>query len=390
MFVTALTGCEQKILFDDDKNEHIYQLPENGYIFFNSSLSKANTRGELISDMQRNFGVWGFKWDYHTSDDRWDIVRAKATPNVFTEEDETILVSKPEEVTYRNGLYDYSPVKPWENDTRYSFFAYYPYESDYITHSTSSTQNTPYLEYTLPEEPSDMLDILTASVKDIDFTSSLGGNVNFAFRHRLSAIDVQMINLNEPYKKIEDGISTDYPVYIKITDMSITFNNLRYNKVKLYLDNTDPSQADVPSSVGNVKQEYTFTDIEPIKPAETTGDSSAEVTYVTTGNPLIVIPQSTDNTINQFLNGELEFNFQYVIKEGENYTSVTNSLKTDNEPYYDETSDHISRYIPFDMQRDITSGRRYTILLTFTRNATTIDILKDGDWDEYRSTIEFQ
>ena len=58
MFVAALTGCEQKILFDDDKNEHIYQLPENGYIFFNSAISN-NTRGSLITTpyLQQDFGV---------------------------------------------------------------------------------------------------------------------------------------------------------------------------------------------------------------------------------------------------------------------------------------------------------------------------------------------
>ena len=378
MFVAALTGCEQKILFDDDTNEHIYQLPENGYIFFNSAISN-NTRGSLITTpyLQQDFGVIGYQWDYTDVNANWEA-QEQIKPNLF---DKT-----PQQVTYANNIHSYTPIKEWETGKRYAFFAYYP---NSIEVSGADVEHTPYLTYTLPTNPEDMIDIMTASAIDMDYSSSQGGIVNLAFKHRLSAIDVQMLNLNDPY--LTDG--NRLPVYIKITDMNIEFNNLRYNKAKLYIDNTTPGHSDEFTTEGPVEQDYAlFTELtEPISPVET----GANVTYITSGNPLIVIPQladfeSTDNTINQFLNGKLEFNFQYVIKEGENYTSVTESLKTNDEKDYDETYDHIRRSIPFNMQRDLTSGKRYTILLTFTRNATTIDILKDGDWDDHRSEITFE
>ena len=222
---------------------------------------------------------------------------------------------------------------------------------------------------------------MTASAIDMDYSSSQGGIVNLAFKHRLSAIDVQMLNLNDPYLTGEDKL----PVYIKVTDMNIKFENLRYNTAKLYIDNTTPGHSDEFTTDGTVEQEYTlFTALtEHIPPVET----GANVTYVTSGNPLIVIPQK------EFLNGTLSFNYQYLIKNADGtYSNKTSELKTNDEDGYkgEGENGYIERKIEFNISRDLLPGKRYTLLLTFTRNATTIDILKDGDWDDHRSEITFE
>lgn len=371
MFVAALTGCEQKILFDDEKNEHIYQLPENGYIFFNSAISN-NTRGSLITTpyLQQDFGVIGYQWDYTDVNANWEA-QEQIKPNLFA--------NTPQQVTYANNIHSYTPIKEWETGKRYAFFAYYP---NSIEVSGADVEHTPYLTYTLPTNPEYMIDIMTASAIDMDYSSSQGGIVNLAFKHRLSAIDVQMLNLNDPY--LTDG--NRLPVYIKVTDMNIEFNNLRYNKAKLYIDNTTPGHSDEFTTDGTEeRKEYTLFDelTEHIPPVET----GANVTYVTSGNPLIVIPQK------EFLNGTLSFNYQYLIKNADGtFSNKTFELKTNDEGGYkgEGENGYIERIITFNISRDLLPGRRYTLLLTFTRNATTIDILKDGDWDDHRSEITFE
>ena len=384
MFVAALTGCEQKILFDDDKNEHIYQLPENGYIFFNSAISN-NTRGSLITTpyLQQDFGVIGYQWDYTDANANWET-QEQIKPNLFD--------NTHQQVTYANNIHSYTPIREWGTGKRYAFFAYYPYSNSAIVVSGADVEHTPYLTYTLPTTPAQMLDIMTASAIDMDYSSSQGGIVNLAFKHRLSAIDVQMLNLNDPYLTGENRL----PVYIKVTNMNITFNNLRYNTAKLYIDNTIPGHNDEFTTNGTVVQNYTlFTELtEHIPPVET----GANVTYVTSGNPLIVIPQTAedesftgDTKYKEFLKGTLSFNYQYLIKNTDGtYSNKTSELKTNDETGYIQNGDYINRNIEFNISRDLLPGRRYTLLLTFTRNATTIDILKDGDWDDHRSEITFE
>ena len=394
MFVAVLTGCEQKILFDDDKNEHIYQLPENGYIFFNSAISN-NTRGSLITTpyLQQDFGVIGYQWDYTDANANWET-QEQIKPNLFA--------NTHQQVTYANNIHSYTPIKKWETGKRYAFFAYYPYSNSAIVVSGADVEHTPYLTYTLPTDPDPtdptdpayMIDIMTASAIDMDYSSSQGGIVNLAFKHRLSAIDVQMLNLNDPYLTGEDRL----PVYIKVTNMVIEFDNLRYNTAKLYIDNTIPGHSDEFTTNGPVEQNYIlFTELtEQIPPVET----GANVTYVTSGNPLIVIPQTAedesftgDTKYKEFLNGTLSFNYQYLIKNTDGtYSNKTSELKTNDEGGYkgEGENGYIERKIEFNISRDLLPGKRYTLLLTFTRNATTIDILKDGDWEDHRSEITFE
>lgn len=372
MFVAALTGCEQKILFDDDKNEHIYQLPENGYIFFNPALStNTDTRGTLVTDMKRSFGVMGYHWENIDQNDVWSTMEPKAKPDVFYNQkivfDENL------------NLHTYTPEKEWNAGYLYSFFAYYPYnDNNSITISSNNNEGTPYLTYKLPTNPVNMVDIMTAAVYNTDYKNN-SGYVNFHFKHRLSAIDLQMLNLNDEFDPdANSNTDNSTPVRIEVYDMKIMFTNLRYNKVILSMNEAITDNA---TAEGPVEQNYTLFSnpliLEPIQ----TGATSENITYTTSGNPLIIIPQkkddgATEEIYRDYLKGKLQFSIKYYDK---NDNDITNQI----------THEGNNRTIDFNIGRDVLAGRRYTLQLTFTLNATTIEIVRSGDWIDYKSIIEF-
>ena len=133
--VLALAGCDQEHLDDTVK----VQLPEHGYIFFNTELS---TRATLHKDMKRNFSVMGYNWEYINQNDVWTTLRAKAKPNVFYNQ----------KITYNSGsnLHSYTPIKSWEGGKKYAFFGYYPSQDESAgTIDTISTICTLYSLNTL-------------------------------------------------------------------------------------------------------------------------------------------------------------------------------------------------------------------------------------------------
>lgn len=356
MFVATFTGCEQKILFEDE--DKIVYIPEHGYIFFNSTASNSITRGTLVTDMKRDFGVLGYKWDFENTNDIWTTVEKAAKPIVFTEDGRA---EYPLHVTYGNNLYSYNNIVEWEAGKKYAFFGYYPYGNSAIVVSGKNVEGTPFIEYTLPNTSDAMLDVMTAADFNTDYTMVQNGEVVLEFKHRLSAIDLKMLNLNDPYNGT--------PVYVQISEMKIRFTNLKYNKIKLYLDE---AKANEPSVVGTeVRQDYTL-----FETAKSIAPATTEAAYVTSGNPLIVIPQNKDNS--EGLKGTLTFNLQYVDANG----NTLNITDADIQPG--------AKSVDFNFDRDIRPRRKNTIQLSFTRDAITIDILPDGDWVERKSIIEFE
>lgn len=364
MFVATFTGCEQKILFEDE--DKIVYIPEHGYIFFNSTASNSITRGTLVTDMKRDFGVLGYKWDFENTNDIWTTVEKAAKPIVFTEDGRA---EYPLHVSYGNNLYSYNDIVEWEAGKKYAFFGYYPCgdnaivdDESAIVVSDKNVEGTPFIEYTLPETSNAMLDVMTAAVFNTDYTMVQNGEVVLEFKHRLSAIDLKMLNLNDPYN--------GKPVYVQISNMEIHFNNsLKYNKIKLYLDE---AKANEPSVDGTVVQDYTL-----FEPAKSIAPATTDAAYVTSGNPLIVIPQNKDNS--EGLKGTLTFNLQYVDANGDELEEIGDA---DVKPG--------DKSVDFNFDRDIRPRRKNTIQLSFTRDAITIDILPDGDWEEHKSIIEFE
>lgn len=348
MSVLALTGCSNT---ETELDEVVVDLPAHGYILFDTPVP---TRGELVSDMNRNFGVMGYSWDYNDANDVWNTVKVQAKPNEF----------HAKMVTYSDGLHSYTPLVPWKVASKYTFFGYYPHQSESegsVAVSGDNVEGTPYLTYTLPTDPAQMQDVMTASVYNTDYRSSR--EVALTFKHRLAAVDVQMINLNAKFG--------DKDVHVKLTDLKLNFTNLKYNKAKVWMD--ESMGMDRTEAV-NKEASYTMSSSLTIAPSDiTTGTTIME----STGSPLILIPQEVDGTTGA-LKGTVTFNLSYVDGNGDAITLTDAEVKTG--PH--------SHDIVFD--GDLVAGRKHVIQLAFTRDAVTVQIIPPSEWTENDVDIEFE
>lgn len=346
--LSALCGCDSNTL-DDIENE--VQLPLYGYIHFDT---QAPTRAGLVEDMKRNFGVMGYSWEYNDANDVWNTVKVQAKPNEF----------HAKMVTYSDGLHSYTPLVPWKVASKYTFFGYYPHESESggsVAVSGDNVEGTPYLTYTLPTNPAQMQDVMTASVYNTDYKSAR--EVALTFKHRLAAVDVQMINLNAKFG--------DKDVHVKLTDLKLNFTNLKYNKAKVWMD--ESMGMDRTEAV-NKEASYTMSSSLTIAPSDiTTGTTIME----STGSPLILIPQEVDGTTGA-LKGTVTFNLSYVDGNGDAITLTDAEVKTG--PH--------SHGIVFD--GDLVAGRKHVIQLAFTRDAVTVQIIPPSEWTENDVDIEFE
>lgn len=338
--LSALCGCDSNTL-DDIENE--VQLPLYGYIHFDT---QAPTRAGLVEDMKRNFGVMGYSWEYNDANDVWNTVKVQAKPNEFYA---TM-------VTYSDGLHSYSPLVPWKVGNHYTFFGYYPHESEsegFVTVSANDVEGTPYLTYTLPADPADMQDVMTASVYNTDYRSAR--EVALTFKHRLAAVDVQIINLNAKFG--------DKDVHVKLTDLKLNFDTLKYNKAKVWMDES----MGMDRTVANKEASYTMSSSLTIAPS----------IMESTGSPLILIPQEVDGTTGA-LKGTVTFNLSYVDGNGDAINLTDAEV---------ETGPH-SHGIVFD--GDLVAGRKHVIQLAFTRDAVTVQIIPPSEWTENDVDIEFE
>ena len=222
MTVFALTACNNS---ETEWDEVVVDLPAHGYILFDSP---APTRGELITDMKRNFGVMGYSWNYNDANDVWNTVKVQAKPNEFCSQ----------KITYdaASNLHSYDArsthgtvLVPWKPTCKYSFFGYYPHETEAngaLTVSGSNVEGTPYLTYTLPNSPASMLDVMTAKLFNTDYKTAREVALNF--EHRLAAVDIQMINMNAKFGGKD--------VYVKLSNLKMNFTNLKYSKAKIWMD----------------------------------------------------------------------------------------------------------------------------------------------------------
>lgn len=343
----VVTSCQQ------DETVEPPLDPTEDYIFFNTEVA---SRGELVTEMiGRNFGVMGYEY---TGD--WNTVKVQAKPNLFNAQ--TI------EWNDTSGVHQYKPLKVWKPGYKYTFFGYYPTTG--IELSGSEVEGVPYLTYTLPDTPADMKDVMTASLYDTD--NSASNSVGLTFQHRLVAMNVQARNFNTPYN--------GNPVYIKLTDVSITYTNLKYDKVTLPMDASLPVAR---TEATNQTKAYTILQNGNllISPTDTsTGETtSVEVSAgQTPPTTLILIPQEGTDESDDYLKGNVTFTFDYVDANGNKITIA------------DVAEQPGIRTLPFDLGKSIVAGRKYALLMNFSRTSVTIAIVESGEWTDKDIDIEFE
>lgn len=339
IFILTVFSCQKQSIIGPD-----IEYAEDGLVSFST---KVHTKSPVITSLSgKNFGVYGYSFSKLTN---WNTAKAKATPNEF----HNLIVSGTDCSYSYIGEDALGGYKKWDFSKGYSFFAYYPYFEEYITDSDDVTTGvsrltdleTPYIDYTLPisgtnpVNPDDMLDIMTAAVKDHNLT--LGPVVDFNFYHRLFCIDLKAINHSDDK--------------IVLSDLSMTISGIHYNKTRIYMDRDrvvydevqekEISQPSIPSTVsGWSTKEFEFSPllnentltIQPhstvasisnntklvmLIPQDSSLENAAKLTVKINGS----LGEGNNKTSIQEVQGEFDLNFQ----EGKKYTLTLNFLTDD-------------------------------------------------------------
>ena len=329
---------------------------EGGLISFSACVE---TKTPIITELNgKQFGVYGYNFSNLTN---WTTYRTSATPNVFHN-----LEVECSEVD-GSCSYDYTPAqgeeetiggrKQWELNKRYSYFAYYPYNTtvNSLTPSGASIMNTPYVEYLLPAlssdnpddiifvDPDDLLDIMTAQVTE--YSATQGTTVRFSFNHRLFCIDLYGQNFN----------ATD----IKISDLSITISGIHYNKTLIYMDNEIASKPDKTEDWDTSKT-ITFPIISGTE--STIVAANGDAASLTGDNVIVLIPQ--DSSVKNVPGLSVEIKFK--MNDG---------------------SEHLIRSATY--QVNFQENKKYSITLNFIGNDVVMVAADAAAWEKKVVTHTF-
>lgn len=394
LLVVAMVSCNND--FDtptSDSDINIPLDPNKKYIHFDADVS---TRGTLIEGtiLQDNFYALGYQYRGN-----WAAAAVLAEPNVFFNANGTA-AQIPQEVTYSNGIFSYSPIQTWSGNT-YSFFGYYPTNCERILlfDNGAVKQGEPYISYSLPNPLSidGMVDVMTASYKDTGVASS--PSVALEFHHRLSAIDVGARNYYE--HELADG--TIVPVTIEIVDLDINISNIVSTKATIPLD---PSKPVVPNPTSSKAGEVLFPMVGPNIPwAPETIDIEPNTVSDRNMRPIIK-DKNQPNTASIILIPQTEpitgsINLVYMRKYQDSnsnwlYNHVDGDWRTlpnekDQWVYYQfNAASNTENSMNINFNKPLIEGRRYYIELTFTSDAISVNIIAADEWNELDKNVDYE
>lgn len=322
------TSCEG---FENNGSTDPTDLEWNGYILFDTEVS---TRGTLYTSPTLSgqaFGVLGYKYAID-----WNTYKATATPNVFS--------NTPQQVTWNSTSHTYTPLKQWENSSKYTFFGYYPWGQTIV-----STAGTPYINYTQSWNPTQMNDVMTGMTSDID--NSGNGVVGMSFHHRLCCLNIEARNLNDATEQIYD--------------LKVTITSPMYASAQIPLDH---SLAITPGTANNSSKVFQ------VIPNDATQKVSipkytGEATDLSGSNNILFIPQQ------QSVMGNLQGTISFKDKNGNSRPNST-QLDIDN--------------CKFDSSKNFEAGKKYTLVINFSDEAISIAIIESGDWMDQNQSIIFE
>lgn len=311
------------------------------YILFTTDVQ---TKATALSSLNNTeFGIMAYNYSKTTT---WNVAKVQASPISDWGHNLKVACNSAGVCSYNNG----EPYV-WGLEQNYSFFAYHPYTDrngvEVVT--TQSSLGTPYLKYTSPfdaspVDPEHMIDLMTASAKDLSGTRS--AYVDLHFEHRLFCFEVMAQNYNT------DQVET-------ISNLSITINNLKYSDMTISLDASEGVEATKTSRSGAVTftllsdgESVTVDNFNNIK------GKAVSLSGVNRENTLMLIPQDCSA---EALTGSLKFTCNGETKI-EEFSSSTNFVE----------------------------GVKYNLVMSFTGNSITIAIIEADQWDRISVDIEFE
>ena len=240
------------------------------------------------------------------------------------------------------------------------------------------------MEYRISRtDPSSTADLMTASVIDTDANSSK--DVQFHFKHRLSAIDVAAVNYCEFDQNPDNNDATDVlPVTIEIHQANFRMTNLQYDTYKVSLDETQPSTPSNRSSdqIANFELLTAAEDDIPIEVNKDGGIQMRPITSAEKNTTMIVIPQTTP------LHVEPEIIYYRRLPDANGKARYLDSSDKIHELELDQDGGHIGTpptftyNTAFDFDRGLLEGRRYFIQINFTSDAVSVNIVAADEWNE--------
>lgn len=410
-FLFTFASCEGELDYDKDNdapNSEEIILPAGNYISFHADV---NSRASLQTSqyITEPFGVYGYQYDFNNT---WNAHRVLATPNVFWNLNLNGSTKLPLKVSYNNnGVYNYTADGAYDGtmDTnqqvnwtsnRYAFWAYYPYEynSSYFSVSSMTSEGAPYVTYTVDRTTTEnMYDVMTGGVSQVTAANS-GNTVSFTMYHRLSAVDVSISNVYE-HEYVVEGVNHIEDVDIVITDLKLTFNNLKYSSAKIFLeqDKNIPALNTVLTTAADMSATYQLVGTNLDIPASATITPTTTVkTNLTADNDatMTFIPQETTDlsvkvTGSYYMIGKTtheRIRKLRVNEDGEPLDSNGNVTKDENAFVYDNEFT-INKQTNFNQA--LVEGTRYYVVLNFTSEAVSINIITAEAWDEKTVDYEF-
>ena len=401
-FPSCENELDNKETNDDVSNSEDIIIPAGNYITFHADV---NSRGTLQTSqyMTESFGVFGYQYDFNNT---WNAQRVLATPNVFWNLDGSTKL--PLKVSYNNGVYNYTADGAdgetmdtnrqvnWTSN-RYAFWAYYPYEDynpSYFSVSSMTSEGAPYVTYTVDRTTTkNMYDVMTGGISQITAANS-GNTVSFTMYHRLSAVDVSISNAyNHEYT--ENGTNYTEEVDIIIENLRLEFSNLKYSTAKIFLEQNKsiPALNSVLTEANDKTATYqlvggTDVTIEPTTTAKTnlTADKGATMLF---------IPQETSDlsvtvTANYSMEGRTtgdQISKLRVNDEGEPLDANGNVTADETKFEYDF---NFTIQKKIDFNQSLVEGTRYYIVLNFTSEAVSINIITAEAWEDVEIDYEFK
>lgn len=359
---SLLCSCDKDVIVEEKSNNA--DLPWGGYIHFGLDGCE-KTRGYAIEDLasdkvtNKDFGVITFQY---SSD--WNTFKATGKPSGN--------FPFPTQVLHSNGSWTYDKENkttrlehiPWDNSSKYAFFAYYPYDNtsntSVKTETTKSTAGVPSITYTVPSwtDTSLLPDVMVSSVKDTK--NNADGTVYFHFWHCLSCLSIQARNLDNA----KDDHSTDQ----SITNLSLTITSTVYSSLTIPLDFTNNSSLLIHGGTKTGEKTYSVnTGTVTVEPIATTGDDMGKmkIADISGDNSIFIIPQKANDPQTGHLRGYVTF------------TDKSGTLKTGK-----AGASGYDKSLEFDSDKDFEPGRKYLLIVNFANGMISVAIVESGDWEE--------
>ena len=223
-FIFFLISCQKEFLSVPDSNRI-------NFFVRNSPIQIVETRSTLIDNSEqfaaKSFGVFGYCVPYAQKTDPnanyaedfsgaksvWEAKKGLSIPDIFNNQ----------EISYTNDTksWEYSNARPWESrngnvsttiinpaDYKYTFIAYYPYQST-VSSSSPWTITTnigaPTLTYTIPIETINIgsktyLD--DSEIQDVMYAYTFDhlrswGSVPLTFKHIMTGVNVKLVSYED-------------------------------------------------------------------------------------------------------------------------------------------------------------------------------------------------